>query len=175
MERRGIKIGINILIITAMAGFSLIFYNMHTIDQLSENQMKNAILLHGTGDSPNSFWFPYIKKELEKRGYDVWAPQLPEHEMPNLEIQLPYLLQHGTFNSDTIIIAHSAGCPLVLALLEKIQLKIKQVILVAGFVKPIGKLQALKAIVQEEYDWQKIKDNVSDFIAIHSDNDLPRR
>lgn len=81
--------------------------------------MKNAILLHGTGDSPNSFWLPYIKNALENRSYSVWAPQLPNHESPNLEIQLPYILQHAKFSSETVIIAHSAGCPLTLAVLEK--------------------------------------------------------
>jgi hypothetical protein len=40
--------------------------------------MKNAILLHGAGDSPNSFWLPYVKRELEKVGYQVWSPQLPD-------------------------------------------------------------------------------------------------
>jgi len=59
--------------------------------------MKNAILLHGTSDSPNRYWFPYIKMELEKSGYDVWPPQLPEHETPNLEVQLKLLPSSQTF------------------------------------------------------------------------------
>lgn len=133
--------------------------------------MKNAILLHGTGDSPNSFWLPYIKKELEKRDYTIWAPQLPDHTNPNLEIQLPYLLQHGIFTSQTIIIAHSAGCPLTLAVLEKISTKVKQVILVAGFCEPSGKLESFKSILREHYDWKSIQNNVEEFIAINSDND----
>ncbi len=133
--------------------------------------MKNAILLHGTGDSPDSFWLPYAKAELEKRGYEVWAPQLPDHENPNLEIQLPYVLQHGIFNSETVIIAHSAGCPLTVAVLEKISTKIKQAILVAGFVKPIGKLENFKSIIKENYNWKIIQENVEDFILINSDND----
>jgi predicted alpha/beta hydrolase family esterase len=47
--------------------------------------MKNAIILHGTGDTPTDFWFPYIKENLEKRGYSVWLPQLPNAEKPNLK------------------------------------------------------------------------------------------
>lgn len=42
-----------------------------------EKTKRNVILLHGHAGSPDKFWFPYAKKALEKRGYDVWAPQLP--------------------------------------------------------------------------------------------------
>ena len=74
-----------------------------------EKTKRNVILLHGHGGSPDHFWLPSTKKALENRGYDVWAPQLPNALNPNLEEQLPYLIQHGTFTSETIIIAHSAG------------------------------------------------------------------
>jgi hypothetical protein len=40
--------------------------------------MKNAIILHGTGCTPDSFWQPSIKAFLEKKGYSVWVPQLPD-------------------------------------------------------------------------------------------------
>lgn len=133
--------------------------------------MKNAILLHGTGDSPGSFWLPYVRKELERKGYSVWAPQLPEADNPRLALQLPFVLKNGDFNAETVIIAHSAGCPLTLAVLEKISVRIRQAILVAGFVQPIGPLAFLKDILKTHYDWQKIRENVEDFIAIHSDND----
>jgi len=133
--------------------------------------MRNVILLHGVGDSPDSFWLPYIRAALQKRGYDVWSPQLPDHMNPNLVVQLPFVLQNGVFTSETIIIAHSAGCPLTLAVLENIPVRIKQTILVAGFFKPIGQLEFVKAITKEYYDWKKIKNNVEQFIAINSDND----
>ena len=28
--------------------------------------MKKIIVLHGTGESPESFWYPWLKKETEK-------------------------------------------------------------------------------------------------------------
>lgn len=30
--------------------------------------MKNVIILHGTEETDQSFWLPYAKKELEKKG-----------------------------------------------------------------------------------------------------------
>lgn len=33
---------------------------------------KNAIILHGTKTKPNEFWFPWLKKVLLKKGFEVW-------------------------------------------------------------------------------------------------------
>lgn len=57
--------------------------------------MKNAIILHGTSCKPDSFWQPSIKKYLQGFGYDVWTPQLPDADHPNLKKQLPYVLGGG--------------------------------------------------------------------------------
>ena len=132
--------------------------------------MKNAIILHGTGCNPRSYWIPYIKKYLEKNGYDVWVPQLPDSENPDLKKQLPFILANGKFNKDTILIGHSAGGPLAISVLEHISVKINKAILVAGYARIKGSKKPEK-ILQKEYDWNKVKTNVKDMIFINSDND----
>lgn len=133
--------------------------------------MKNAIIVHGTGSTPNSFWIPIIKKFLENKGYKVWVPQLPDSNTPNLKIQLPFILG-GEFNSETVLIGHSAGCPLILSVLENIKIKIYKVILVAGFCRPTGKDKKQDILLlQKVYDWEKIKNNVSNLIYINSIDD----
>jgi len=131
--------------------------------------MKNAIILQGAGETQKSFWLPYLKKELEDKGYKVWLPQLPDNDSPDLKKILPFVLKDGEFDKETVIIAHSAGCPLTLAVLENIKVKVKQVILVAGFWRklPTGANKSL----QSKYDWKKIKAHVEDIVFIHSDND----
>jgi predicted alpha/beta hydrolase family esterase len=131
--------------------------------------MKNAIILQGAGETQDSFWLPYVKKELEKRGYEVWFPQLPGVEDPQLDEILPFVLKGGKFSNETVIIAHSAGCPLVLSVLENIDVKIKQAILVAGYFEPSP--EGPSGILQERYNWEKIRNRVEDIIFIHSDND----
>jgi predicted alpha/beta hydrolase family esterase len=133
--------------------------------------MKNAIILHGTGCNPNSFWQPGIKKHLEKKGYSVWVPQLPEADEPDLKKWLPVVLESGVFNEETVIIGHSAGGPLVLSVLENIKVRIQKAILVAGYARPKGAKKESEPILQEKYDWNKIKGNVIDLIFINSDND----
>ncbi len=133
--------------------------------------MKNAIIVHGTGGTPDSFWLPSIKKFLENEGYKVWVPQLPDSDTPNLKTQLPFILG-GEFNSETIMIGHSAGCPLILSVLENIRVKIHKVILVAGFCRPTGKdKQQDILLLQKKYNWEKIKNNAFNFVFINSDND----
>lgn len=132
--------------------------------------MKNAIIVHGTGSNPNSFWHPTIKKFLQKIGYSVWVPQLPNPNKPNLKEQLPFILG-GEFNSETILIGHSAGCPLILSVLENLRVKIHKVILIAGYSYPTGKEKKPQLILQKKYNWEKIKSNVSNLIFINSNND----
>jgi uncharacterized protein len=142
--------------------------------------MKNAILLHGSSSTPKSFWLPSIEKFLEKKGYIVWAPQLPKPESPDLKIQLPFVLKNVDFDKETIIIGHSAGCPLILSILENIDVKIKKAILVAGYARRLNKMkekslkkleEQAEPILQKKYNWKKIKNSVEKIIFINSDND----
>lgn len=133
--------------------------------------MKNAIIFHGTGCTPDSYWFPSIKQFLEAHGYGVWVPQLPDADHPEIDKWLPVALQ-GKFNEETIIIGHSAGSPLVLSVLENIQVKVHKAILVAGFARRLRiDKDKPQAILQADYDWDKIRANVQDLILLNSDND----
>ncbi len=132
--------------------------------------MKNAIILHGTGETEQSFWFPYLKHNLEKKGYTVSIPRLPDTDNPDLVTWLPAALKE-TYTPETILIGHSSGCPLILSVLENLNLTIKQAILVAGFARPIGEKKEPQKILQDRYDWGKIKLNIQEIIFINSDND----
>ena len=132
--------------------------------------MKNAIILHGTKDLNTDFWFPYIREKLEEKGYEVWLPQLPNSEVPNLRDWLTFVLENGTFSEETILIGHSAGAQLILSILEKLEKPVKQAIVVSGFAK------ALRATPEnekntEDFNWKKIKGKALDLIFINSDND----
>jgi len=132
--------------------------------------MKNTIILHGTSCNPDSFWQPSIKRFLKKKGYSVWIPALPDTDKPDLKKQLPFVLRWGQFNKDTILIGHSAGCPLVLSILENINITIHKAVLVAGYTR-IKNKDDNPLILQKQYNWKKIKKNVKDIIFINSSND----
>jgi len=131
--------------------------------------MKNAIIFHGSGCTPNLYWFPYLKGELEKRGFNVWVPQLPNPNGERLVDWLPFALKRGNYNEETVLVGHSSGAPLILSVLEKLEAPIKLAILVSGFSRPISDVP--KPILQKSYNWGKIKANCKSFIFINSDND----
>lgn len=126
------------------------------------------ILLHGSGPGPD-MWQPWLKTELEKLGHEVSMPHMPDSEKPDLKKQLPFLLESGEITPDCVMIAHSAACPLVLSVLEKVDFQINKAILVAGYYYPTDEDRSL--IWQEKYDYPKIKNNCKDFFFITSDND----
>ena len=132
--------------------------------------MKKAALFHGTGGSPDLFWFPWLKQSLEGLGYSVWAPQLPDADDPHLDNWLAFVQTYFTCTSETVLVGHSAGCPLILSLLERSAVRIAKAVLVSGFVLPL-KPDAREAILQESYDWERIKQNANEIVIINSDND----
>lgn len=126
------------------------------------------MIFHGIGDEPQSYWIPFIKKGLEEKGYKVWTPHLPKPDDPTLSIQIPFVLENGTFSEETVMIGHSAGVALIFGVLEQLSSPVKQVIGVSGFVDVIQPV--LKHIVKD-FAWKKIQSNAKEFIFINSDND----
>lgn len=108
---------------------------------------------------------------LENNGYKVWAPQLPDPNKPDIKKWLPFVLKDGHFDKDTLLIGHSAGGPLILSILENINVKIDKAILVAGFGRKLRGDKKLQPIQQKKYNWKKIKSNVKDIIFINSSDD----
>lgn len=132
--------------------------------------MKNAIILHGTGDKNTNFWFPWLEKKLEERGFEVWLPQLPNAEKPNRKDWLPFILENGKFTKDTVVIGHSAGAQIIPSVLEKLDIKIKQAILVSGYAKALKKDENSEKNV-DDFNWEVIRGKAEEFIFINSDND----
>jgi hypothetical protein len=131
---------------------------------------KNAIIIHGTKDSPELYWFPYVKKGLEEKGYKVWAPHMPSSDKPNRKDWIPFILENWEITPETVLIGHSAGAQIIPSVLEKIDVKIKQVIMVSGYAKALRKDRDSENSV-DDFNWDAIKGKAEEFIFINSDND----
>jgi len=132
--------------------------------------MKNAILLHGMFGNPDNFWFGWLRAQLDQQGYKVTAPQLPDPDNPDLRVWTPFALQNLKFDEETILIGHSAGCPLALSILNEINHPIRRAILVAGFIR-LDKMEDDNVMLMPSPDWDKIKRQGHDFYFFNSDND----
>jgi len=140
--------------------------------------MKNALILHGAGNNSQGNWFPWLKSELEKKGYKVWSPDLPNSDEPNQKDWLNTIFSNKEwqFNDESVIVGHSAGSTLILRILEKLPdgTKINKAILVAGVIELGTKpefFQYKRSLVENPFDWEKIKNSAKEFYFICSDND----
>ncbi len=130
--------------------------------------MLKAIIFHGTGGTPDDFWYKSVAEQLTARGYQVEIPAYPDINKEPIAAFLPKVLAAHQIDQDTVLIGHSAGVPLILAIGE--HLAFRQAIMVAGFSEPYDGVEQ-DPILQTSYDWDKIKQNCPDFYFINSDND----
>lgn len=82
---------------------------------------QRALILHAWYEKPENNWYPWLKTELDKRGYTVFIPDLPtmQTDLPDMQQQLSNIEQTITIDSETIVVGHSIGCLLALRLAEK--------------------------------------------------------
>lgn len=137
------------------------------------SNMKRAIIVHCWDGYPDYCWYPYVKKELESKEFQVQIPVFPETEEPKLEKWLPVLKEvAGNPDEDIYLIGHSVGCITILRYLETLSQdqKVGGVVLVAGFTDDLG-FDELKNFFTTEIDFAKISQKADKFVAIHSDDD----
>lgn len=140
--------------------------------------MKNALVLHGADNNSRGNWFPWLKTELEKNGWQVWSPDLPNAHRParNEWLSVVFSRNDWKFDKDSIIVGHSSGATFILRILEQLPtpVKIDKAILVAGFIErgTLPQLYQYKdGLLDKPFDWKKIKNSCNRFCFIASDND----
>ncbi len=133
--------------------------------------LNKALILHGTNSSSKGNWFPWTQAQLENLGYQVWAPDLPGAERPNIEQYNKFLLSDGWNFNGNLMVGHSSGSVAILGLLQALPETVKAgtVILIGTFRGSLGR-DDLKG-VDIEFDYEKIKQRAEKFLVIHSDND----
>ena len=108
---------------------------------------QKVLMIHGFEGSAELNFFPYIKNELEARGFEVFAPTMTTSHHPDvekwMEELMPYMDQLG---ADDVVLGHSIGSKAALHLVERAGKKIKNLFLVASRVAAIG-----------ERDWAAFK------------------
>nr|WP_207619624.1 alpha/beta hydrolase [Nocardioides sp. IC4_145] len=130
---------------------------------------RKAILFHGTGAHPDVLWLPWLRKRLTERGYSVEARHYRDLNSEPIATFLPKVLANHTFDADTVLVGHSGGAALLLAVLEKIDTKVDQAILVAGYCTQPNAEE--EPVLQDDYDWAAIRAHVRDLYFINSRQD----
>lgn len=129
----------------------------------------NAIIFHGTGGRPDVAWYPWLDRQLTERGYRVERPSYPRINVDPIAEFLPGVLSAHDFDAETVLIGHSGGAALLLALLEHLETPVAQSILVAGYATRVNDSE--EPVLQERYDWDRIRANAGDLYFINSVTD----
>jgi uncharacterized protein len=138
--------------------------------------MNRAIILHGTSANSTHNWFPWLTRELEKKGWEVWVPDLPNADHPNVHMYTPYIKENAPWPIDekVVLIGHSSGAVEILHLLQNIPKKVKGAILAGAFKERLStepNWEMLKGMFLDAFDYLKIKDHAGEIVFIHSDDD----
>jgi leucyl-tRNA synthetase len=112
----------------------------------------NFVLLHGWEGSPERNFFPWLRAELERAGYTVQVPSLPNTDNPVVKDQVEHVLHSCTFNEKTVILGHSLGATVAMKVLEKLQTPINTLILAAGFIE--NRFKDGSTFEGDAYDWE---------------------
>lgn len=142
---------------------------------------KKVYIIHGWGGYPGEGWFPWLKRELENRGFKVFILQMPKSEEPRINNWVSYLgSMVNNLDDQTYFVGHSMGCQAIARYLEKItgNKKIGGVVFVAGFFKRLTNLKddGIVSSVVEEWlktpiDLSMVERHINKSVALFSDND----
>lgn len=140
---------------------------------------KRFFIIHGWDGNPFEGWFPWLKAELEKQGFLVTVPAMPNSAEPKIEVWIPFLSKLvGQVDENTYFVGHSIGCQAIIRYLQTLPLgsKIGGAVFVAGWYN-LRKLETEEEEkiagpwVNEPRDDKKIKEVINKVIAIFSDDD----
>ena len=95
---------------------------------------KRVIIVHRWDGEPDGDWYPWLRDELETKGFKVTIPAMPDPSEPNIDAWVSHLRKIvGQLDEDTYFVGHSIGCQTIMRYLETSNTKIGGMIFVAGW------------------------------------------
>ena len=141
--------------------------------------IKRVFIVHRWDGTSKSDWYPWLKKELEKREFKVEVPEMPNTSKPKINDWVAHLKKVvGELDDETYFIGHSIGCQTIMRFLEKENYngKIGKIIFVAGWFK-LDNLEGeeVEAIANPwtntPIDFSKVKPKLSKLTVFLSTNE----
>lgn len=142
---------------------------------------KRVFIIHGWRGYPEEGWSPWLKRELEAKGFDVVVPQLPEAQKPRIQNWIPAIAHAvGSADEQTYFVGHSMGCQAIARYCESLPegVKVGGAVFVAGFFKRLTGLEDDAQVQETDRHWLEapldftnVKNHLPKSVAIFSDDD----
>ena len=142
---------------------------------------KRVIIIHGWSGFPEEGWFPWLKKELELRGFSVIVPQLPDTDNPRIDRWVPALSQAVSEpDEQTYFVGHSLGCQTIARYLAGLPegVLIGGAVFIAGFFRRLTNVENDLESQQTQHHWldtpidlAQVKKHLKGSVAIFSNDD----
>jgi len=141
--------------------------------------LMRAIIIHGWDGNSKKHWYPWLKKELEKKGFKVEVPAMPNTSEPKIETWISHLKKVvGKLDNETCFIGHSIGCQAIMRYLEKENFngKVGKVVFVAGWFKLDNLEDEESEKIADPWmnipiNFEKVKQKLSELIVFLSSNE----
>jgi leucyl-tRNA synthetase len=134
---------------------------------------SNYVLLHGYNGRPDNTLHAGLRDHLDSLGLKYQCPVMPGAGQPKEEEQVNFVLENCKFDENTIIVGHSLGCVVAMKVIEKLDIKIKGLVMVAGFTQPKfkDKERPFTDTFNWNFDFEKIKGKVGTIKILSGIND----
>lgn len=139
--------------------------------------MKRVFIIHGWGYEPSDNWYPWLKDQLIKVGFEVAVPEMPSADEPEIGAWVKKLSEVvGAPDGDTYFIGHSIGCQTIMRYLQTTGVKVGGAVFVAGWfnlenLEDTEVEKVARPWIETQIDFEKIKSVLPKSCLLISDND----
>lgn len=136
--------------------------------------MRQAVIFHGYGATPEDHWFSWLAERLNRTGVPTHVPALPDPGAPDPSRWAAASAEAlGVPGSESIVIAHSLGCLTVLRHLSSLSdpWRVGTLVLVSGFIDKLPALPGLDDFIGEGVNLAGIRERVGSLTIMRSDDD----
>ena len=139
--------------------------------------MPNIFLIHGAYGNPDENWFPWLRNRILERERHEWKVIIPHFPTPQDQSLASWRKVFAKYEplitTEDIFVGHSLGPAFILDLLQRINISVKAVFLIAPFVSSLGNpaFDSVNKTFYQNFDWKKIRGHSKLFKVYYSDND----
>lgn len=127
----------------------------------------HAILIHGWEGWPENAWFPWLRRELESRGWTTESLRLPDPALPKRTAWMK-MIESSIAQPNTVLIGHSLGALAILWTLEKYEgVPIAGAVLVSGFGRYFH-VPGLHTWFPRDVDFERVRPKAKAWRVIHA-------